>query len=291
MNPRISIVVISRNEGEVLRQTVQNLQETAPPRTEILVVDDGSDDESTAFLKRHRSIRLLRTDGIGVARARNVGARQSTGEVLIFIDAHMRMGSKWWTRLVEIAADSVVGAVAPAVADMDNPRSSGYGLTFTGANLDVDWLPRKRREEPYAVPILPGCCLAMRRQAFEQASGFDGGLIGTGSVDNEMSVRLWLLGYELLVAPDVAVEHLFRETFPYPVRWRMQLRNRLRLAMVHFTAARCAVVTEALRSSENFDQAMADVTAGVELRQRRQWLRRRRVRTDDWLFERFCIDW
>jgi GT2 family glycosyltransferase len=291
MSPRTSIVVISRNEGERLGHTIQNLQETAPPGADIVVVDDGSDDGSAAFLHGLQSIRLLRTDGIGVARARNAGARHSVGEMLIFLDGHMRMGSGWWKRLAEVASEAAVGAAAPAVADMENPRAAGYGLTFTGADLEVGWLPRKRREEPYAVPILPGCCLAMRREAFEQAGGFDEALTGSGSVDGEMSVRLWLLGYELCVAPDVAVEHLFRETFPYPVSWRMQLRNRLRIALAHFSAPRCAAVTEALRDYEDFEPALADVTSGAALEERREWLRRRRVRSDDWLFERFCIDW
>jgi len=49
---RISVVVISRNEGRHLKQTFENLEDTLPDDAEILVVDDGSTDGSADFLAR-----------------------------------------------------------------------------------------------------------------------------------------------------------------------------------------------------------------------------------------------
>ena len=53
-------------------------------------------------------------------------------------------------------------------------KEIGYGLTFKGPDLGVAWLGKKA-ERPFAVPIIPGCCLAMRRDVFESIGGFDEG--------------------------------------------------------------------------------------------------------------------
>src|SRR2546425_6628081 len=100
---RISVVVISRNEGEELRRTVENLEDTLPDGGEVVVVDDGSTDGSARRLARRRGrVRLHRLDGFGVARARNHGARQSGGGVIVFADAHIRLDPFWWRPLAEL---------------------------------------------------------------------------------------------------------------------------------------------------------------------------------------------
>ena len=149
------------------------------------------------------------------------------------------MAREWWRPLAELLEDPKVAAAAPAVTHLPATNGRGYGLTLTGADLDARWLPRQGAK-PFAVPILPGCSLLMRRETFDAVGGWDAGLLHRGGVDNEMSVRLWLLGYDLLIAPEVLVEHLFRKRSPYPVGWPEYLHNRLRLAFAHLNAERMA---------------------------------------------------
>src|SRR5258707_8329413 len=94
--PRISVVIVSRNEGCNLRRTVQQLQATSPVSSEIIVVDDGSTDGSTDFVSSFETaVRLVRTNCVGVTKARNYGATQSHGEVIVFADAHIDAPSGW----------------------------------------------------------------------------------------------------------------------------------------------------------------------------------------------------
>ena len=182
-----------------------------------------------------------------------------------------------------------MGAAAPAIADMDTPHLRGYGLHWTGPQLDVEWLKREG-DQPYPVPLLPGGCLAMRRDTFEAVAGFDEGMIRVGSEDSEMSLRLWLLGYELRLAPGVEVAHLFRDEHPYPVAWGAVLHNELRIAFLHFAPQRIARVVEALHDYEGFAHGVA-LTVESDVAARRSELRSRRVRDDDWFFRRFGPDW
>jgi len=159
---RISVVVISRNEGAFLRRTVRNLDDTLPGDAEIIVVDDASTDGSARGLDRR--VRLFRTKGLGVAKARNFGGKQAKGDILIFADAHLGLDSGWWRPLVEQLEDPHVGAVAPGIAKWRNDGVEGYGIRFKGPQMEVKWLRRKPKQAT-PVPILPGCCLAMRRDA------------------------------------------------------------------------------------------------------------------------------
>src|SRR5215510_13231096 len=73
-----SVVIPTLNEGEHLQRTVDSLLASSTPRTEVIVVDDGSSDGSTDFLVRgYRDVRLLRhqnRQSLGAIKARNHGA-------------------------------------------------------------------------------------------------------------------------------------------------------------------------------------------------------------------------
>jgi len=283
---RLGVIVVARNERTHLRRTVENLLDTVPTGTDLLVVDDESADGCCRFLASKRApARLVRAGGLGVAGARNLGAARSRGEVLIFCDAHLWLDKDWWRPLAERAADPRTGGASPLIVDADEPRRIGGGLHFEGPALLAGWLaPRKR---PGRVPILPGACLAIRRKRFFEAGGFDGGMICSGGVDNEFCLRLWLLGYEQWVEPSVRVRHLFRTEQPYPVGFDTILHNRLRLALIHFKPARIERVARALCREKHFPAALA-LTAGTDIAERRSYWAARRIRDDDWFFRRFA---
>jgi hypothetical protein len=112
-------------------------------------------------------------------------------------------------------------------------------------------------------------------------------MIQWGSIDNEMSVRLWSLGYALKIVPNVEVAHMFRDHRPYPIEWMPVVHNRLRLAMVHFDTDRIAEVVQALADQPQFHAAVARVSTGDAV-SRRADISARRVRDTEWLFSHFA---
>ena len=133
--PKISVVVISRNEGTFLRRTVENLTDTLPGDAEIIVVDDGSTDKSASNLPRR--VRLYRAKGLGVAKARNFGGQHARGDILIFADAHLGLDANWWRPLPEPLADPRVGATAPGIAKWRDDGKNGWGIHFQGPQMEV----------------------------------------------------------------------------------------------------------------------------------------------------------
>ncbi len=288
--PPIGVVVVSRNEGPELRLTVENLADTLPAGSEIVVVDDGSTDGSARFLaRRSGKVRLLRENNLGVARARNLGARSTRARIIVFADAHIRLESGWWAPLVDLVQDPAVGGAAPAVNHFHPGRANGYGLRWKDPSLEVAWLTQRPRS-PRPAAILPGCCFAMRRDVFEATGGWDEGMLQRGGVDNEGCVRLWLLGYTLMISGEVVVRHLFRARSPYPVGWPQFVHNRLRLALLHFAPARMTRVMSALRDQPGFAEGLELALQG-DAPQRRQGMLARRIRSDDWYFDRFGVKW
>lgn len=281
----VSAIVVTHNEGDLLRRTLSGLWASLPVGGEIVVVDDGSSDGSTAFRSSDRErLRIIRTSGLGVARARNLGARHARGGILAFFDSHVDVGRSFWAPVIELLAEPGVGAVAPAISMLDEPDARlGYGLTFTGPDLSVRWLQRQAGS-PYAVPILPGCALAIRRSAFDAVGGFDDGLIRWGSIDNEFSLRLWLFGYELLVIPEIEVAHLFRSKHPYRVEWAWVIHNAMRLAVLHLTEHRVRKVIGALSEKPSAFAAL-DLLEHGDVYSRRRMYAESRLFNDDLYFD------
>jgi GT2 family glycosyltransferase len=305
--PSVSVVVIARDEGEYLARTVEQLRATTPAGTEILVIDDGSTDGSADFLgegvspsgcdvdaaareRLQHGPLLIRSQDLGVAAARNLGASFAAGEVLIFADAHIEVSNEWWQPLIALLeSDPAIGAVSPMISDVHQRHRRGCGLKFTGPELTAEWLPR-RSDAPHPAAILPGCTLAIRRRVFQDSGGFDGGMICSGGIDNELCLRLWLLGYTLWIEPRVEVIHLFRQRHPYPIRWDTVLYNRLRLAFIHFDRPRVERVIRTLRSHDCFPAALA-MTVQSNISARRSAVWDERVHDVDWFFDKFGPAW
>jgi GT2 family glycosyltransferase len=267
IQPRsMSVVVIARDEGDYLRRTVEQLTSTTPDGTEIIVIDDGSRDSCADFLgsaaspdsqpdeaareRLQTEPLLIRSQDLGVAKARNLGASFASGEVLVFADAHIEVSCEWWRPLTELLeSDPSIAAVSPMISDVHERHRRGCGLKFTGPELTAKWLPR-HSDSPHPAAILAGCTFVTWRHAFQESGGFDGGMLCSGGVDNEFCLRLWLLGYTLWIEPRVEVIHLFRKRHPYPIHWDTVLHNRLRLAFVHLDCRISPLDVRLYRKSE-----------------------------------------
>jgi len=214
----VSTVIVTHNEGDMLRRTVDSFLQAPDPPDEIVVVDDCSTDGSTSFLREgYEGVELLPTPSQqGIARARNFGGRHAKGDVLVFSDAHVGVDGGWLGPIVEALAAPAVGEVAPSVGYLDGRPGIGHGLTWDSASLKMAWL-HDGTESTHDVPFLCGCFVAMRRDTFEKTGGFDDGMYRWGYEDSELSLRLWLSGWRVQTVPSSFIRHHFRDNFTYEV--------------------------------------------------------------------------
>lgn len=287
--PPVSIVVVSRNEGAMLLRTVETLSATMPASAEVVVVDDDSSDGSVqAVTARWPDVRIVRhSPHVGVARARNSGAAATTGELIVFSDAHVAPSGGWLELLAKAASRPGVGAVGPTVTHLSGHAGAGRGLTWVNTALNLRWLSGGG-DSPLPVPLLCGCFLAMTRETFERSRGFDERFARYGGEDTELCVRLWRLGLACLVEPRAMVAHRFGGPRAQTVPPEDGIYNRLRIGSLHFDPPRLATLRQTLGRSQAFSAADARLVAS-DVRERRAALDAAAVVDADWFFSRFDL--
>ncbi len=174
MNPRVSFIVPVRNDAARLQLCLRSIRGNAHGRdpVEIIVVDNGSVDESAAVAQRHGARVLAMAHG-SVAQLRNDGARHASGDVLAFVDADNEIAAGWIYAALDSLRMPAVGAVG---ALYEAPPD---GTWVQRAYGDLRGRPHDRRD----VDWLGSGNLAVSRAAFERVEGFDTSLDTCEDVD------------------------------------------------------------------------------------------------------------
>jgi len=241
-SPRISVVIPVYNRVGLLQRTLAGIaaQEEYPVETlEVLVVDDGSDEDVAAAVDQVDipcPIAVLRQDrnGYGAGRARNLGARRAIGDVLLFIDADcmpsphlLKRHSSWHARSRGLAV--IGGRRFADTTDIDiAAMEAGWETVDPIARTDWRSVLYRRTSnlrwgtEAYRA-FLSGN-VSLRRADFEIAGGFDQQFARWGGEDTELGWRLSEMG--LLLVPDdaAAIYHQEQEDEGDP-GWRRSGRR------------------------------------------------------------------
>lgn len=158
----VSFVVPAYNEELLLPQTLEAIGAAARASGEsfeMIVVDDGSTDRTTAIAAEHGA-RVVSVDHRQISRTRNAGVRAAGGDVLFFVDADTLITPAVVAAALRAVARGSVGGGCTVRFDGKLPLF-GYLLVWV-------LLPLYR-----LVGIAAGCCLFCTREAFEKVGGFD----------------------------------------------------------------------------------------------------------------------
>lgn len=260
----VTIVISALNEGKALAETINSISATTDLPKEIVVVDDGSTDACCDELlnnvnKQHMDIVLVTQKRLGIAGARNVGASIAKQPLLVFLDAHCLVHPGWLVSLVNIIETSPENIVGPAVRDRNEPDYVGCGAKLIGRGLRYQWNP-VQGEYPTEVGIIPGGCMALSRELFENLGGLDN-MRHYGFEDVEFCLRAWRLGARLLAVPASRIEHWFRSRQPFDVPQASFIYNAVRAAVLHLTGERLKATLDTLSKHPEFVQQMIDLIA------------------------------
>jgi cellulose synthase/poly-beta-1,6-N-acetylglucosamine synthase-like glycosyltransferase len=165
--PFVSIVMVVRNEANVLENKLRNLLELDYPedRREIVVTSDGSNDGSNEILSRHSSNHRIRVivkpETQGKAAGLNDAVQTSKGELVVFTDARQKIESTAVRRLVENFADSTIGCASGELM-LGNP-AIGEESTRMGLYWRVEKHIRELESASGSVVGATGALYAVRR--------------------------------------------------------------------------------------------------------------------------------
>lgn len=221
----VSIVITAINEGPDLEMTIRSLMPHLRDGDEIVVVDDGSVirlDHRVLGFRGVCNIKYVKHETRrGCAQARATGARVSSGDLLIFVDSHMIFPKNWLDEMLNAHALHPNAVLCPISSDIEDDaevtREGGHWgtnadlYTHPEKGLTAIWAPLDARDATEAVrtPSLMGACYAVSRRVLHALGGWAMGLRGWGFDEEFISVRAWLLGYEVRLVPSTHAGHRY----------------------------------------------------------------------------------
>ncbi|KAK3736639.1 hypothetical protein QZH41_017027 [Actinostola sp. cb2023] len=235
--PKASIIIVFHNEGwSTLLRTVHTVLLRSPPDLlqEIVMVDDFSSkdhlkDHLDEYMDKLGKIKIVRTkERVGLIKARVIGADNSIGEVIIFLDAHCEANHGWLPPLLERIALNHHTAVCPTIDFIDHntfqykpmdPLIRGtfnWRFDYKERSLTAKMLAlRKDATDPVKSPVMAGGLFGINREYFKKLGQYDPGMFIWGGEQYEISFKLWQCGGQLENIPCSRVGHVYRHHVPY----------------------------------------------------------------------------
>jgi lipopolysaccharide/colanic/teichoic acid biosynthesis glycosyltransferase/glycosyltransferase involved in cell wall biosynthesis len=197
----LSVIVPARNAGQTLPDCLDGLrnQSLGSDRYEVIVVDDGSTDETRAIAAAGAG-RVISQPPTGPAAARNAGALAARGELLVFTDADCAPSPGFLEQLSAALQDGeVVGAKGAY-------RTLQRGLVSRFVQQEYQHKYDRMARQP-KIDFIDTYAAAYRRSVFLDNGGFDVAYPTACVEDQEFSFRLAEKGYRLAFAPTATVFH------------------------------------------------------------------------------------
>jgi cellulose synthase/poly-beta-1,6-N-acetylglucosamine synthase-like glycosyltransferase/peptidoglycan/xylan/chitin deacetylase (PgdA/CDA1 family)/spore germination protein YaaH len=200
-NPLVTVLVPAFNEGKVIERTIRSILATGYDNVEVLVIDDGSTDDTAEVTKRVAAteprVRLLQKPNGGKAHAANAGLAEARGEIAVAVDADTVIVEGAIQHLVVHFADPEVTAVCGnvEVGNVHSWLTRFQAIEYiTSQNFD-----RRAFAVLNAVSVVPGALGAWRREAVLKVGGYS---TDTLTEDADLTLTVLRAGGRIVYEPD-----------------------------------------------------------------------------------------
>lgn len=218
-SPRVAVVILNWNSAPDTIACLQSLRQQGYPALSILVIDNGSADDSVSLLRGVTGggcVLIEAGRNLGFPAACNVGARRALAEgadYVFLLNNDTELAADAIGRLVQVAeADRAIGAVTPKILFFEPRDLVWYG----GGTFDDRYIVGRQvgylrpddgsYDAPSDVPWATGCAMLISRAALGAV-----GLLNEdyffGAEDLDYSLRLTSAGFRVRYAPDAVIWH------------------------------------------------------------------------------------
>ncbi len=210
--PRVSVVVCTYNGARTIRDCLEGLLELDYPDYEVIVVNDGSTDDTAQIVSEY-PFRCISTTNHGLSSARNTGLGAATGEIVAYTDDDARPDPHWLQYLAwTFSHGNFAGVGGPNIAPPGDGWIADCVANAPGGPLHV-LLSDTEAEH------IPGCNMAFRREVLQAVSGCDPIYRAAGD-DVDLCWRVQQKGGTLGFSPAAMVWHHRRNSIK--MYWRQQ---------------------------------------------------------------------
>ncbi len=170
----VSVIIPTFCEEENIEHCLRSVQKQVfeDGKIETIVVDSNSPDKTREIAQKYAT-KVVNQKARGVSKARNVGAQEAKGELLLFLDADTILDRRFIARIYETLTKSNAVCVVGAMAGLE--RSGTLNNMFKLVHYSfVNWISELTARLGF--PFFPTVCCACRKSVFNRIGGFDEGL-------------------------------------------------------------------------------------------------------------------
>ncbi len=211
----VSVVIPAYNCQSTIQACVECVLRQTYPVQEIIIVNDGSTDDTSSILQSLSGILVIDQSNAGPAVARNAGARRATGDVIFFTDSDCRAHTDWIERAIGGFELDEVSVVSGSYG-ISNPES----LLARCVHQEIRF--RHLRLMPRHPRSFGSYNFGVKRAMYEQVGGFDEQYREASGEDNDLSYKILAAGGKIMFESEALVAH------EHPVRLGKYLREQFR---------------------------------------------------------------
>ena len=213
---RFSVIIPAYNAERTLSSCLEALVDQSLPKQDydVIVVDDGSTDSTSEITKRFNVKYIFQTNQ-GPAAARNKGAREAVGDIILFTDADCIANHNWIREMAGAFRDTDVVGVKGAYKTGQKELASRFAQAEFEDRYDL-------LKKSTSIDMIDTYSAAFRRDVFLKMGGFDESFPVANNEDTDLSYRLAADGYKLVFNPGAFVYH----THPDTLRKYLKLKFR-----------------------------------------------------------------
>lgn len=248
MQPLVSAIIVNWNGKQFLDDCISSLLKQTYKNCEIILVDNASTDGSVSYVrKKYPRVRIIKNNkNVGFGNAVNIGIKHAKGYYIIFLNNDLYIEKNCIKNLLKPLENEVKVATVPKVLffqERNKINSYGNIVNFLGfampKYINQDERVASREEETAC-----GGLLMVRKEVIEKVGLFDENFF-LYHEDHDLSWRLRLYGYKLLVVPGAKVYHkyTFSRTFD---KFYHSEKNRLQLLLKNYSLKTILLLSPAI---------------------------------------------
>lgn len=242
----VDIIICVHNALEDVKQCLESIIQYTQDPYNIIIVDDGSNEETKVFLEslveidQYKSkLQLLTNEGElhGYAIAANIGMKKSCGEYLVLLNSDTIVTLGWLDKMIDCAkSDKSIGVVGPLsnTASMQSvPKLTEKGdwchndLPENVSVADMGQIVEKYSGRIYPqVPLINGFCMLISRKLIDQVGYFDEEHFGRGfGEEDDFNLRAGKAGFRLAIADNTYIYHAQSKSYSDAVRKELSQKS------------------------------------------------------------------
>lgn len=200
--PKVSVIVPAYNAEHTVAKTIEALIKQNYPKDlfDITVIDDGSTDNTGNIIKKY-PVQHARQSNKGPATARNLGAKLTKSEILLFTDADCVPSADWIREMIRPFTDPKIMAVKGAYIGGQRELMARF------SQLEFEERFEMLKKVEY-IDMVDTYSAGFRRNIFEKMGGFDTSFPEANSEDLDLSYRMSYAGHKMVFNPFATVGHL-----------------------------------------------------------------------------------